>query len=450
MSLPGRVLLLEINELHLEVLREAAHSLQLKSLQTLLKFRLTHTTTDDRYESGFLEPWVQWVSIHTGTPSTRHQVKHLGDVPNLGFSQIWEDAGERGFSTGIFGVMNGNVRETRNCRFFLPDPWTFSEQGKPAELAQLLVLPRYIARDYLKLSTSKVLSLLPGFLSAIWKAGALVPAIKTLGALVPRMARFGFKPFVFISSFDELFVDLFLRYDRKYRPDVSILFLNGLAHLQHHQWTERLPAISAPMQFGLRLLDRMVGKLLADRDPKDVLCVLNGLSQKNSYFEETWVLYRQKSPKNFLRDLGVKTSKVEPLMTHDAHLFFESDFEAERAFRVLSAARIEGAPLFHVERDAFNSRKLFYRVDFFAKVGDNASFELDGKTHRFFEHFQRVVTRSGSHIPAGFLLTKGLDLGERMHNHEIKDALLLAMGRARNEEAATPSAEAAKGHDSSP
>lgn len=66
------LLLLELNEVNEELLASAARELGLANLQHILGLARTETFTKDTYESNYLEPWVQWVSIHTGLPSSCH------------------------------------------------------------------------------------------------------------------------------------------------------------------------------------------------------------------------------------------------------------------------------------------------------------------------------------------------------------------------------------------
>src|SRR5438270_13961953 len=113
------------------MLENVARIAGLKNLQAVLRWNHAGTWTSDEYESGFLEPWVQWVSVHTGVPSSQHGIKNLGDVPNLAEDQIWERWSRRGLSSIIWGVMNGDRRKAKNCRILIPDAWTLSEGPHP-------------------------------------------------------------------------------------------------------------------------------------------------------------------------------------------------------------------------------------------------------------------------------------------------------------------------------
>src|SRR5262245_17504836 len=106
MTTDARFLLLELNEFNDRLLKESAKNFQLKNIQAILAFPHIRASSEDTYESDLLEPWVQWVCIHTGTSSSTHGVRHLGDVSSMKFRQIWERLSEHGVSTGVWGVLN--------------------------------------------------------------------------------------------------------------------------------------------------------------------------------------------------------------------------------------------------------------------------------------------------------------------------------------------------------
>ena len=105
----------------------------------------SETISLDKNEHFGLDPWVQWVSIHTGYPHEIHQIDHLADVKNLKYPQIWETLGEKGFSSGIWSAMNSSKNNAKGCCFFLPDPWTYYENASPEKINDFLALPRYFS-----------------------------------------------------------------------------------------------------------------------------------------------------------------------------------------------------------------------------------------------------------------------------------------------------------------
>ena len=53
------------------------------------KVKLT-TFTIDKVEGYNLDPWVQWVTVHTGTNSSKHKVYRIGQTLDNRTKQIWE------------------------------------------------------------------------------------------------------------------------------------------------------------------------------------------------------------------------------------------------------------------------------------------------------------------------------------------------------------------------
>jgi hypothetical protein len=409
----------ELNEFNLELARSLAETHGLPNLRRVLGLPHTTTTTRDREETGFLEPWVQWVSIHTGTESAVHGIRHLGDVDKLGEPQVWERLSEQGVSSGAWGVMNATRGDAPRCRFFLPDPWTFSEPGHPAPLEDLLALPRYAARNYLHLSRWRAVRLGGRFLRALLTAGITLRLLAELPALLRALARFGPKHFVLISFFDYASTLLFLRYKRRYDPALTLIFLNSLAHAQHHHWTRGTEGSTAPLEFAYRYADRCLGLLLDALQPDEALLVMNGLSQMNTNHETSWVLYRPYDPERFLEALGIDFSSNQQLMTHDSHLFLESPEACARARARLSEVTVEGEPLFVVEPDPKDACRLFYRVDFSRETGDDSRIDAGGLHLRFLDWLCPVVVRTGRHVPRGDAFAQGLGLPEELPNHEV-------------------------------
>ena len=90
-----KFLILELNEYNYEILKSYYEKYNFKYIKKILNYHHTTTYTKDLYkgnnnQEGFLDPWSQWVSIHTLKSSKYHKIKNLGDVPKLKFKQFWE------------------------------------------------------------------------------------------------------------------------------------------------------------------------------------------------------------------------------------------------------------------------------------------------------------------------------------------------------------------------
>ena len=417
-----KILLLELNEFNEPLLREASENLGLKNIERLLQFHKSETWTDDVYENDFLEPWVQWVSIHTGIPSSQHQIKHLGDVPQLKTPQLWEKLSEKGISSGIWGAMNANRNQAAHCLFFFPDPWTASENAFPEELNALLNPLRYISKNY-RSNLAMVQQI--GSLIRLFKKHKLGKCLaKEFFLLLKNALGYKGKPFVFVSFLDYLSARLFLRCKEFYNPTFSLLFLNSIAHLQHHEWKDRKIAPKDPLAHGFRNIDRILGHIFNTMQPDDLFIVANALSQKNTNDEKPWILYRQMDHQKFLQSVGIQDARVEAHMTHDAHLFFPFAASTQKAREILQNVRVRGSTLFFVESYPNEPLKLFYRIQFTDALPKEAHFEASGKSHPFFDLFTAIVQRTGRHIQTGTLFCNKPFFQPRMFNHEIGDKLL--------------------------
>ena len=412
-----KIIFLELNEFNDALLRKASAAMNLKNIQRMLLLNHSTISTDDTYESDFLEPWVQWVSVHTGKPSSEHQIKHLGDIPHLGTKQIWEDLADKGISSGIWGAMNASRNGADGCKFFLPDPWTASEIAYPGELNDLLDPLRYISKNYLKKSNKELFQKLRSLLRVITVNKLGKHVLRELPGILKNTLKFKGKSFIYIGFIEYISTLLFLKYRENYKTEFSSIFINTLAHVQHHYWKD--DNYSGPIAYGLTYVDKILGELFSRLNPNDIILIANGLSQKNTNDETPWILYRQLDQATFLNAVGIRHSKVESLMTHDAHIYFENEFECQFAKKVLGNATIQNQKLFLVESYLEDPLKLFYRICFTDEIDPSTSFTINNKSLPFLSLFKPIVKRTGKHIPISSLYTNAPNFPTTLKNHEI-------------------------------
>lgn len=415
-----RIVLFEVNEVNYELLLEAAACGKYPGIEKLTSLQYTETTTNDHYGSGYLEPWVQWVSIHTGCPSSEHHVMHLGDVPNAEFPQIWETLSQRGIHSGIWGIMNGSRREAVNCDFFVCDPWTASSDPYPVDLKRFTSLCQYISRNYLNINVLKFLFFGVEYGWSLLTTVPLSQLFTATGLVCTGLLQFGPSHAVLGSFYEYTSAALFALQKGNYQPALAVFFFNTLAHSQHHYW-KNYGSISAELHFAFLVLDKTLQLLFSGLKPGEVLLVANGLSQQNTNQEEPWVLYRPKEPALMLKALGFKFERVEPLMTHDAHVFFKDQAARDQAVVKLDAITVVGKKLFYVEADRENPIKLFYRLEFTDHLEQSANFVCNDRSYRFFDHFVQIVVRTGRHNQRGFVLQTSPITPEKVLNHQIHD-----------------------------
>jgi hypothetical protein len=423
-----RLLLIELNEFSVDLFNRGMLELYLPNIQRLLGMTASETATDDQSEHHGLDPWVQWVCVHTGEPSSRHGVIHLGDTPaKLDCPQLWEVLSAQGLSSGIWGAMNATRGNASECRFFLPDPWTFSEPAFPDRLNDLLALPRYYSKNYLDFSGWRFLGNAVRLCRYALGSGALLRLLGLTPLMLRGLARNGVNNQLLFSFFDLFSASLFVAKREQASPQFSLIFLNSIAHIQHHRWNQG-KRLNGDLRFALLAMDRVLGILFASRAEGEAVVVMNALSQRNVSEEKPQYCYRQINPGNFLNAIGLDHDRVEQLMTNDAHVFFRSQADRDRACTVLLQANVEGKALFQVEPDPNAGQKLFYQVVFWDELPVITLLQINDRSIRFFDHFGIHAIRTGAHVPEGQVLSTGINLPKRMRNHEMFDHLCRHFG----------------------
>jgi hypothetical protein len=414
-GLNGRSLIfLELNEVNFDFLRVYASEGRLPAFASLIKEHgFTSTESEQKYEE--LEPWIQWVTAHTGKTYAEHRVFRLGDIINHDLPQVWEHLEERGLRVGAVSPMNAKNR-LRDPAFFVPDPWTRTAVHAPPRLRRLYEAIAQVVNDNAqsRVSARSVFSLLSGFLAyadpSNWPT-YIRYATTALG-----------HPWRKAMFLDLLLADVFMREAQLTRPHFATLFLNAAAHIQHHYLfcssayagSNRNPEwyVSKgedPVFEVYELYDRIVATAMR-RFPGARLMLATGLHQ-NPHATVTFY-WRLRDHAAFLREVGVTFDGVSPRMSRD---FLVTCGTAERA---AVAARIleqiladDGTPLFEVDN---RGSDLFVMLTYARDIPAGAGFRLGGRT--FTDLRSRVAfvaLKNGEHDGAGYLVDTGQKLDPR-------------------------------------
>jgi len=413
----GPVVLLELNELSPALMRRFMDE------GLLPNFRRFHDEshayiTDAEEAPPNLEPWIQWVTVHSGLPFDEHRVFYLGDGPRLDRPCVWDAVSAEGRPVWICGSMN--IRHDvplRGC--VLPDPWTDAVPARPAALEPF----RRFVRQHVLEYTSDRVPLRPADYArfvAFMASHGLRPA--TARAIVEQLVAERGGPWRWRRAvlLDRLQHDLFEHYFRRERPALSTFFLNSTAHFQHMYWrnmepekfehqptSEEQAAFSDAIRFGYREMDRIVGRFLELAEGGATLVLATALSQKPCLLYEKRggkVLYRARDLQVLLDFAGVRGSpRVSPVMATDFHLEFGRDDDAAAAARRLEALHLgEDRPAMNVEL----SGRVVLAGPITVRVPDDAvvSSGDGGRSAPFFELFYRAPgLKSGMHHPDGLL-----------------------------------------------
>jgi hypothetical protein len=369
-----------------------------------------------------LEPWIQWIAVHSGVPYSRHGIEHLDDGHRLEHKCIWDLLSDAGEKVWVCGSMNINYRTPING-WVLPDPWTTNLEPHPNDA--LGPYHRFVAanvqehtREESPLSREEQLEFLRFMRRHGLSAATVAAIVRQLAA--ERFSKVRWRRAVLL---DRLQFDLFRWYWKRERPGFSTFFLNSTAHYQHLYWRNMEPehfkikpdpgeqeVYEDAILFGYQQMDRIIGQLLSMAGRETTLVLLTGLSQQPSLsFEEIGgkVLYRPLDFEGLVRAIGIEGPvRATPLMAEDFHLEFESEDAARDAEARLGEITVAGKPALGAER---TGAKIKSGCRIWEQIQSDASVDLgDGRTVPFFELFYKIdLKKSGEHAPDGMMWIRG-------------------------------------------
>ena len=404
----SEVLLLELNEVNFDWVQHYFNWGRLPALARIVhEHGVFETASENRYED--LEPWIHWITAHTGLTLGEHGVFRLGDIAEREIAQIWEALEQEGLTVGAVSPMNAKNR-CRNAAFFVPDPWTPSELTARPLLKHLYTAVAQVVNDN---AQSKITAR-----SAAWLlAGAAKYARASNYSTYLKLAGAArTKPWSKAMFLDLLLTDIFIRETKAARPNFASLFLNAGAHIQHHYMFNSAAYTGGhknpewyaasdedPVLEVYQLYDRIVGQI-QHAFPDARLMIATGLHQEPH--PEVTFYWRLKEHADFLRKLEVPFASVEPRMSRDFVVFCNSAEDAAHAQRILESASDEnGIPMFEVDN---RGSDLFIMLTYPHDVSDDFTFQAGNKSFTGFKSdIAFVAIKNGQHHGIGYFIDTG-------------------------------------------
>ena len=343
------LIFIQLNEINFDVVRRYVERFDdLPAFkQVLYGFRAFETFGEQRYEE--LEPWIQWVSAQTGKSYAEHGVFRLGDVVRMpeDIPQVFELLERSGLKVGAISPMNARNR-MKAPAYFVPDPWTDTPADASGFSRRLTQMLRQTVNDN---AAGRV-----SLRSKLTLGEALLRTFRL--PQTPRLLRFIWqtrrRPWTKSLVLDQLIHLVHLHLWRRERPDVSYVFLNAGAHVQHHYFLNAVgcaapgvsnpewyvPSDADPVHDMLRAYDAMLHDYLAlARNSGVRLVVATGLSQEP--YDRVKYYYRLGDHAAFLQALELDFVRVQPRMTRDFEVEFADAARAAAAARVLGGITLE-------------------------------------------------------------------------------------------------------------
>lgn len=409
----NKTVLLSLNELNFELIEFYIKEGQLPNFKKLFDIQtVVETISETEYK--LLEPWIQWVTVHTGKTFEEHKVFRLGDiVNNPDLLQIFEELENNGLTVGAVSPFNSENR-LKKPAFFVPDPWTKTNPSGKWIVKLLYKAIHQTVNDNAKskLNFKSIISLSLGLIFYV-PISRWFHYLKT----VLKLKNPGSKAVIL----DSLLSDFHFTLWKKHKPDFSNLFLNSGAHIQHHylfnskayQGDLKNPDWYCPVEFDplieiLNEYDYQIGKLLKLKNLN--LIVATGLHQKpHKNFTYYW---RLKDHVKFVEVLGIKNfTEILPRMSRDFLIKFKTEVDALNASNLLKSfyASKDHLKIFDVDN---RQTSLFVELVYSNDFNDNDSIyskELNFKLNKFKSFLAFVAIKNGEHNSKGYL-TANFDL----------------------------------------
>ena len=414
----GPMILLEFNELSPALMDTFIDQGHLPNFKRLRDASQVFTTNAEEVAPN-LDPWIQWVTVHSGLSYDEHGIFHLGDGHKLAVRSLWDLIAAEGKTVWVCGSMNIKY-DTPVRGAVVPDPWTVGVNPSPSELAPYYLFVQRNVQEYtndrVPLSKADYLR----FVKFMVTHGLSTRTVRSIVRQLWSERRTGKGKWKRATILDKLQRDLFLSYFKKLRPAFSTFFLNSTAHFQHAHWRNMDPepfkikptdADQAEYQhavrYGYEEMDRIVGDIVASAPTNAVIVMATALSQQPCLIYEDIggkTFYRARTFEPLIEFAGITgCQKVEPVMSEEFHLRFANERDAADAAARLSALRIGGRPAMQVERRDTN---VFSGCIIYSQLEHDVLLEgaSNGRSTPFFRLFYQVESlKSGMHHPDGIL-----------------------------------------------
>lgn len=400
--------LIELNEINFEFVKYYIDRGQLPCFAHLIaKHGVGTTVSETVYDH--IEPWIQWVTAHTGKTLDEHGVFRLGDIVDRDIEQIWERLERRGLAVGAVSPMNASNR-LKKPSFFVPDPWTPSTVSADGATQALYRAVRQAVGDNAggRITMGSLFGLCRGFITHV-----PVSRWSTYARLVLRARG---RSWVKAIVLDELLADLFMSLASSRKPAFASLFLNAGAHIQHHYLFNSaaykggrtnpawyVGAGEDPVLEIYQAYDRFLSRLLERFSDARVL-LATGLHQ-DPYPVECFY-WRLRDHKSFLDWAGCDYVSVEPLMSRDFVVRCKDAQQAVSTAEILTSARIdtETSPVFTVDN---RGDSVFCTLVYEHDIPAEKEVIANGRRRAFRGAIEFVAIKNAHHNGIGYLLDTG-------------------------------------------
>lgn len=307
----------QFNEANFDLIRKYCSKYNLPNLSRVLELNSINTSSESEYH--LLEPWIQWYSFYTNMPYAEHKTFNLGDCLKKSHKNFLEDYALNGKKVGVFGAMN--LKNSDHFKLYIPDPWTENHSKGGFTYSLVSFALNQIVNENAKLKLS--LKSLTGIVLLIGLPTSFLHFRMIYDSLVSFIKKDRAK---LAALFDYFIASFSIRKSKKNKLDMTIFFMNGLAHIQHHYFlnSEFIDGKNPKWYCddrdyffeALKIYDLVFKKIfeIIDTNNGD-LWTITGLTQES--YSDPFCYWRFNNHKNFLQNFLNMQFDVYPRMTRD-------------------------------------------------------------------------------------------------------------------------------------
>lgn len=412
--------LLELNEVNFDLIKKyIADGMSLPNFEKLINLGIKESTSEKEYQ--LIEPWIQWPSVYTGLSAKEHGIFRLGDIIEYDGEQIFDYVHDLGLSVGCISPMNASNRN-RDYAFFIPDPWTQTASDNSWQSNVIHeVISKVVNSNSAGELNKKLLLKLAISLATLLPIKSLIKLLRNF----PTLRSKGFKRAIFL---DLILTELYVELAKKHNIDFGVLFLNGLAHIQHHYFhscpysnstvvNPKWYASGDPIGFALKYYDELIGRVLAIHGAEMLLAT--GLSQIP--YDDPIYYYRLREHDNFIKKLDLAYSNIYPRMTRDFLISFDNNIDRDEAINTLEKLKLNDKRLFgKIEK---RNKQLFIVLDYPDQITPSCKIAIENTDTvlSMANEVNFVALKNGHHSSKGYVLSSNWKYFDFEENTHIKN-----------------------------
>ena len=442
MSAPNgrKLLLLELNEINWSVIDRLISERGPDFLPNFTRLRREGTvgTPSALERPPLLDPWVTWVSVHTGVSQDVHRARVLEqDADTISATRSWEYAAAAGLTVGVFGSI-GAFPPQQLRGFVVPGPFAPGNDTYPPELEPVQRLNRMHTQAHGGARARDSVWSMARAGAGLMRLGLRPKTCLTILAQLVRervdrgssWRRVVLQPLVNLDFFAQLY--------RRVRPDYATWHSNHAAHFMHHYWRawddesfatkgppEERSRFGEAVPLGYQVCDRLIGSFLRLIDDDTVLAICSSMGQqpyRNAAYRDGKVIVRFKDINRFLQliDAAGIAEVVQTMVPQFNLRVPDSGARALLSQRLTDARRRVGTTIsaaFGVEE---TGEILTVTPLGMPERSDEVSYDIPGMTRvlKFEDAFDMdtPTVKQGMHHPDGLLIVygRGIPRGVRL------------------------------------